>query len=208
MITRRDEHLPLRWLVDDRDGVLSGRRATEVAEHLASGCETCTDRRASLERTISAIASGPLSGPLDTPRAAPLADVLGLYAQTHRSGGWPPECEVAELLLDQRSELTPALRSAAGSERRLLFAWDGCELDASVAARARGADVRGQVLLATDDPDVPVEGRVTASCGRYSETRTLRPDGRFDLPAVPPGALVIAGVVANRPFRLPPVLID
>ncbi len=204
MITRRDEHLPVRWLVDLRDGVLSDARAAEATEHLASGCAVCGDRAAALGRTIDAIAAGPLA----PPRRAELQDVLGLYARTHRVGGWPAGCAVAALVHDHRSEAAPALRGAAGSERRLLFTWDGFELDASVVSRARGADLRGQVLLADDDPDAVVTGRIQSFWDGQEGEVELAADGRFDVHEIPPGALQLGGVVMGRPFRLPPVLID
>lgn len=201
MLHRRDIHVPFRWLVDLRDGTLSGARAQEAREHLGRGCVRCTARAARIERVIAAVAAGAL----ERPPAAVLRRALDAVRAACPPDARPaPGVVLGRLLIDQRASYAATLRDSPGDTRRLLYLVGEHEVDAAVVVRGGRSDLLGQFLAAGDDPDRAVEGHVVlrATSGREHRTELL-PDGRFTLRGIRGGTYVLAGRVAGLAFELP-----
>lgn len=202
----RDDHVRLRWLADRRDGRLHGARAAEVEAHLASGCAECAGSVARLDRTVTAFREGPLP---EAPRALVRGARRLFVAQSWARVLAAPAELFARLLHDQRLEAVPALRSAVGSSRRMLWAVGAHELDLEIAAGPSGIDVRGQFLPADDDGTSRVEGSVTAwRDGRAVAAAALDDEGRFGIDGLPAGVYALTGEVAGRSFRAMPIVLD
>ena len=210
----RDDHLPLRWLADRRDGRLSPRRAAVADAHLGSGCRRCEQRARRLDRIVRALAAAEPEMPPEREEIRAIALLAELRPPWEEPA---PGFLDGELLLDQRMELAAALRSAPGEARRLLWAFGRYELDASVVTGPAGADLLGQVVPPGDDPAAQVEGRVWAIAhGARVAEAALAQDGRFTFRRMPRGACTIEGEIQGEidgnvegvRFRLPPLVVE
>jgi hypothetical protein len=137
-------------------------------------------------------------------------DAVALYAQVHGAFVWPPDELLGTLVLDRRDEPVAGVRSAPGGVRQLLWTVaDAYEIDASLIARAAGADLLGQVVPCEDDVSARLDGHVAALRGGAEVTRVaLGGDGRFSFRGLAAGAWTLRGEVDGRRFRLPPVIVD
>ena len=196
-------HLRVRDLADRRDGTLPAAQHARVEEHLAGGCADCTRLDASVRGLLDVMSEGPLPEP---PRAAVRAAVRLFRA---RKWAWlldAPGRIVASLVLDHRMELVPALRSAGGAERRMLWMVGRHELAASLVVRGQRAEIRGQMLPADDDGASPVVGEVEALCGGRSVARApFDTDGNFALPNLPYGTYALLGRIGAEEFVVAPL---
>jgi hypothetical protein len=197
------EHLRIRDLADRRDGRLGAAALAAAEAHLATGCAACTAAAARVDDTISLLREGPL--------AAPPARVTRGAVRMFRARKWAsllavPGRLIAQLVLDQRMDVVPALRSAAGSTRRTLWNVGEHELDACLVERANDADLIGQLLPADDDGAAEVVGEVTAMCdGRVLATTPFDSDGRFEFLRLPHGTYALTGRVNGSDFVLAPL---
>jgi hypothetical protein len=197
------EHLRIRDLADRRDGTLGAAAAAEADLHLAAGCPECNEAAARVDALLSVMSDGPLAPP---PRAL-VRDVVRMF----KARKWARLLEapgrlVAKLLLDQRLELVPALRSAAGATRRTLWSVGHHEVDACLVERPADADLLGQILPADDDGTADVEGDVVAfrQGRRVAESRLDR-DGRFEFLGLAHGTYALVGRVNGAEFTLAPL---
>ena len=204
MIRRRDVHLPWRWLVERADGALAAAASAESEAHLASGCGRCTHADRVVRRLRAAVAAGPL----DAPPAVADRRVLEMVRRL-RAARDADDVLIATLVLDRRPDEALSLRAAAPEERRLLWTMPGYEIDASVVATARGADVLGQIVPEEDAAGTPMDGEVRARRGRrvvaYSR---VAPDGRFTFRSLARGLVEIEGVARGQAFVLPGFVVE
>lgn len=200
-----DNHVRLRHLADRRDRRLSPLRAAEVENHLATGCAACTAAASRLDSALLAIAEGALPEP---PRA-----VVRSAVRLYRAAKWAQFLEVpgrilAQLVFDQRHEVVPALRSAGGATRRMLWNVGRHELDASIIERRTDSELAGQILPESDDGTSPVAGEVQAiRAGRTVAFSKLDADGRFTFSALPHGTYALVGRVDGVEFVVAPISI-
>lgn len=199
------EHVRLRHLADRRDGRLGAVRASAVEGHLASGCAECARTAHRLDAALTALAEGPLPAP---PRAA-VRDAVRMF----RKAKWAqllatPARLMAQLVFDQRLEVVPALRSAGGATRRMLWNIGRHELDACVVERGTENDLIGQVLPADDDGATLVDGAVQLyRDGRAVARATLDGEGRFSFENIERGTYALVGRVAREEFVVAPIAI-
>lgn len=197
------EHLRIRDLADLRDGRLEPSARSAAERHLASGCAECAAAAARVDGLLSVMRQGLLPLP---PRAA-VRDAVKLF----RARKWAnllalPGRIVAKLVLDQRMELVPALRSSPGSTRRTLWNVGRFELDACLVERAGDADLLGQVLPSDDEGAAGLTGEVVAHRdGRTVARAALDPDGRFEFLSIPHGTYALTGRVDGDEFLLSPL---
>ena len=197
------EHLRIRDLADRRDGRLGASALSAAEAHLASGCAECTATAARVDGTLALLREGPLAEP-------PAALVRGAV-RMFRARKWAnllaaPGRLVAQLVLDQRMEVVPALRSGAGATRRTLWNVGDHELDACLVERLNDADLIGQVLPSDDDGAADVVGEVAAMCdGRKVATTRFDRDGRFEFLRLPHGTYALVGTVNGAEFVLAPL---
>jgi len=201
----RDEHVRLRWLADRRDGRLAGRRREAVEAHLATGCASCTRTEARLDRALVALREGPLApAPATLVRSARRLFAAQRWARVLAA---PAEL-LARLVFDQRVQVVPALRSAVGEARRMLWAVGDHELDLAIAEGPGGTELEGPFLPAEDDGTSSVAGDVTAwRDGRAVASSRLDAEGRFRLADLPGGVYALLGTVGGKTFRAMPLVL-
>jgi hypothetical protein len=206
MINRHDVHVPFRWLVDRREGLLGAPRSDEADRHLASGCVRCVGRAAHVERLVDAISAGPLA---PAPNRL-IESALALFAESYDGvAAAPSGVAFGSLLFDQRTAFAATLRSAPGDTRRMLWTFDEYELDACLVTVGTGHDLLGQVVALDDSPDGTVSGHVAVRLDvGGSTTVALEPDGRFTFRGLASGPCALAGVVGGRRFLLPVFHLD
>ncbi|MCE9636757.1 MAG: hypothetical protein K8T90_13720 [Planctomycetes bacterium] len=200
---RNELHPRLRDLADLRDGRLTGTRTSAVKEHVGAGCDVCATASARFESAVAAIAEGPLPAP---PRS-----VVRQAVHMFRAKKWAwlleaPGRIVASLVLDQRMELVPALRSSVGAERRMLWMVGDHELAACVVLRGGHAEIVGQILPAEDDGSSQVVGEIEAMRnGRSVAKIPLDADGGFALRGLSYGTYALLGRVDGAEFVVAPL---
>lgn len=201
----REDHVRLRWLADRRDGRLSPRRREAVESHLASGCAPCARAAVRLDRAVGALREGALAAP----PAALVRRASRLFAAQRWSRALSAPVELlARLVFDQRVEVVPALRSAVGESRRMLWAVGEHELDLAISEGSGDTELDGQFLPAEDDGISSVAGEVTAwRDGRAVATTPLDADGRFRFARLSGGVYALLGTVGGRSFRVMPLVL-
>lgn len=199
------EHVRLRHFADRRDGTLAPRRAEAMDTHLATGCAQCASSMHRLDTALAALREGPLPEP---PRAV-VRDTLRMF----RAARWAELTEtagriVARLVFDRRFEPVPALRSAPGATRRMLWNVGKHELDACIVERASDGELVGQFLPVDDDGSTPVRGEVEIrSRGRRVARAAFDLDGRFAFASLPHGTYALLGRVGREEFVVAPLTI-
>jgi len=204
MIRRRDVHLPWRWLVERADGALAATASAETEAHLASGCDRCTRADRVVRRLRAAVAAGAL----ESPPAVADRRVLEMIRRL-RAARDAADVLVATLVLDRSPDEALSLRGAAPEERRLLWTMPGYEIDASVVASARGADLLGQIVPEDDTLGSAMDGEVRVLRGRrVVASARVAPDGRFTFRGLPRGVVEIEGVARGQAFVLPGFVVE
>lgn len=117
-----------------------------------------------------------------------------------------PRRIVAQLVLDRRADVVPALRAAGGAERRTLWLAGRHEIDACIVVRGPDADLLGQVLPAEDDGATAVVGDVEVLLGgRRVAHATLDADGRFAFRGLRHGTYALLGRIGGEEFVVAPL---
>jgi hypothetical protein len=200
-----ESHPTFRRLVDLRDGVLAGARLRATEEHLARGCAACDTQLADIVRLEESVAAGRLPAP---PRALVRKVKQVFRRQRVRSAVEGVRRLVARLVFDQELSPVPALRSASGSARRLL--WNVGDLELFVTLHRSGAawNLRGEFLPVEDDGETSVEGDV-ALLGPHGPVAAteLDPGGAFAFRDVGPDRYEFEAVVNGARVLVPAFVI-
>lgn len=204
--TVTDDHPRFRWLLDHVDGVLEGRRARLVEEHLATGCAPCAAELREIEGLCGALTEGPLPAP--PPAVLRAASQLFPKHRVRQAVDRAVRL-VAALVFDQREQFAPALRSTTGA-RRLLWTIGGYELFVSLHFDLDGTVLHGQFLPLDDDGAEAPAGRIRlvhGRSGRWFEAE-LDGNGEFVLRGVPSGSFTAEGRIEGASFSVPAFVID
>jgi hypothetical protein len=191
--------------VDRHDGELAASRVTKLAEHLARGCTSCETQIAGIERTLSAVAAGPLPA---APRAV-TRRAAKLFTRRRRAEAVDGLRRVlARLVFDEGRELAGALRAAPGASRRILWIAGEHELFTSFVAGRAGWDLLGEVMPVEDD-DRELAGEIALiKDGREISRCALDADGRFTFRSLASGGYSMLGTVDGTPFEVPTFSLD
>ena len=205
MSERCEARIPRRWLLDRFDGTLAPARSEKLAAHLAAGCSACEAGLAAIERTLAAVAAGPLPAP---PRAV-ARRAKRLYSRRRREEVVANVRRVvARLVFDEGRELVPELRSTPGRTRRILWSTGDHELFATFVSARKGWDFLGEVMP-VDDDDREVSGEVSLLFeGRERQRRMLDTEGRFTFRSLPSGGYSLEGTVEGTSFVVPSFVLD
>jgi hypothetical protein len=197
MPDRCPDRIPLRRLVDLNDGLLSPRSATKLSRHIEDGCPACRARLSELGRTLTAVAEGPLPPPPST-----LARSAGRLLAKHRRRAAVDRVRraVCRLLFDEWVEPVPALRSAPGRGRRMLFSVGQGELFLTFTSGAGRFAIDGEMLA-------PVREVILLKDGRERERAAVDGEGRFRFAGLPGGAFTLAGTVEGEEFETPAIVV-
>lgn len=201
----RTTHPTLRQVLDHVDGTTGPRRGADVESHVDGGCVPC----AQLRDAVTSIQDLLADGPLPRPPSAVIRSAQRLFVRRRiQSAVSAVQRIVAVLVLDQRADLVPALRSAPGETRRLLWTAGEHELYVALTATATGWDLEGEVLP-PDASDIPPAGSLTLlRDGREVDRARLGETARFGFGSLPRGTYELAAEIDGAAVRVPAFVVD
>jgi len=204
MCDTREGHPSTRWLLDLADGVGSGPRLRAARDHVDAGCPRCESTLAEFGALTAVIAAEP---PAPPPRAVMRRAERLFTARKILAVVEGARAILASLVFDQRTEMVPAIRSAVGTTRRMLWLAGDYELFLQLELGATGWNLQGQALGSDDSEGISGDVRLLRA-GRVVAQAHLDDTGSFTCDDLAEGRYSIDGDVDGQSFSVPLFRVD